>query len=284
MNNTKNLICFLIALGLSTAQLTFNKLQASESASVPGKVIPATESGKLYLPSKDAMADVSAAMETAREDNKPLLVVFGANWCHDSRALASRLHKEPLKTLIDENYETILVDVGYLENGKDVITSLGAPVYYATPTILIVNPKNGELINDHNRHQWAEAASIQMQDSVDYFQQFANTDQDTSASLKEPSTRLQELLLEIEAFEQLQADRLYAAYAVLSPMLRAYEGGNKEAFSESHWSEVRDFRYQVPKDVDSLQAEAVERVNSGETEINLQYPQYPPFSWETQAQ
>jgi hypothetical protein len=48
------------------------------------------------------MADLSAASETARESNKLVLVIMGANWCHDSRSLASRINKEPLKTAINE--------------------------------------------------------------------------------------------------------------------------------------------------------------------------------------
>jgi hypothetical protein len=284
MNITRNLICAFLTTIFITGLFTTSNLHASDGAAVDEINTSVTKPGELYLPSEDAMADVSKAIDTARDNNKLVLVVMGANWCHDSRALASRLYEGPLETLITENYETVFVDVGYLEKGKDVITSLGSPVYYATPTVLIVDPASGEVINARNRHQWANAASISMQASIDYFQQMANTDMDASAGLKAPSARLQELLLEIEAFEQLQADRLYAAYAVLGPMLRAYENGDKEAFSESHWNEVRDFRYQVPKDVDSLRMEASERVKAEDTEITLHYPQYPPFSWEHQVQ
>lgn len=280
MNTKNNLICAFLAVALGAGLITTCNLHASESAKADEALHSATKPGELYLPSADTMADVSKAIKTAQENSKLVLVVMGANWCHDSRALASRLYEPPLDTLISENYEIVFVDVGYLEKGKDVITSLGAPVYYATPTVLIVDPASGEVINAHNRHQWADAASIGMQASIDYFQQMANTGLNTSTGVKKPSARLQELLLEIAAFEQLQADRLYSAYAVLGPMLRAYKDGDKEAFSESHWNEVRVFRYQVPKDIDTLRTEAIERVNAGETEINLQYPQYPPFSWD----
>jgi len=284
MNRTRNLICTLLATALSTGLFTTDHLHASERAKENETSHSATNPGELYLPSEDAMADVSKAIETAQENNKLVLVVMGANWCHDSRALASRLYEPPLDTLITENYETVFVDVGYLEKGKDVITSLGSPVYYATPTVLIVDSASGEVINARNRHQWADAASISMQASINYFQQMANTDLTAPQDSKNASARLQQLLLEINAFEQLQAERLYAAYAVLGPMLRAYKDGDKEAFSESHWNEVRDFRYQVPKDIDSLRSEANERVKAGQTEITLQYPQYPPFSWENQVQ
>ena len=82
------------------------------------------------------------------------------------------------------------------------------------------------------------------------------------------------------AFEQIQADRLYQAYAVLAPMLQAYKQGDEDAFSQATWDEVRDYRYQIPVDVEALQVEARERVAAGETDIQLNYPVYPAFSWD----
>jgi hypothetical protein len=108
-------------------------------------------SGELYLPSDDAMADVSNALNAARESNKLVLVAMGANWCHDSRALASRLYQQPLNALIDEHYEIVFVDVGFLDKGKEVISSIGPPVYYATPTVLILDPVSGRGIDPASR-------------------------------------------------------------------------------------------------------------------------------------
>jgi hypothetical protein len=228
------------------------------------------------------MADLAAALDAARDSNRLLLVVMGANWCHDSRALASRLFQEPLTTVIEEHYEILFVDVGYLEKGKEVITSLGIPIYYATPTVLIVDPVSSGVVNSLNRHQWAEAATVSMEDSVDYFRQFASTDLTALQNEAETDAALQVLFQQIDAFEQIQADRLYQAYAILGPMLHAYKAGDKEAFSEDTWDEVRDYRYQVAADVETLRVEAQKRVAAGETDIQLNYPVYPAFSWDPQ--
>jgi len=209
------------------------------------------------------MADVRNALSAARDSDKLVLVVMGANWCHDSRALASRLYLEPLNTLIDEHYETVFVDVGFLDKGKDVISSIGPPVYYATPTVLIMDPVSGRLVNADNRHQWGDAYNISMEESLEYFQ-------------------LMVLLGEIDSFERLQADRIYDTYAVIGPLLKAYKAGEEPAHFEDYWNEVRDYRMQVPRDLDVLRAEALLRVSSGERDITLEYPEYPAFSWETE--
>jgi len=275
---------FFISLGLvlGTGMSTTCRVQASDNASANEAGNTSIPTGKRYHPSDDPLADLTVALDAARESDRLLLVVMGANWCHDSRALASRLFQEPLSTVIDEHFETLFVDVGYLENGKEVITSLGIPIYYATPTVLIVDPVSGTVVNAQNRHQWAEAATVSMEDSVDYFQQFASTDLTALQNGGETDESLQILLNQIDAFEQIQADRLYQAYAILGPMLHAYKEGDKEAFSEDTWNEVRDYRYQVSADVEALRVEAYERVAAGETDIQLSYPVYPAFSWDPQ--
>jgi len=239
------------------------------------------EPGELYLPSDDAMADVNNALNAARKSNKLALVVMGANWCHDSRALASRLYQEPLSALIEERYETVFVDVGYLDKGKDVISSIGPPVYYATPTILIVDPTSGRLVNAENRHQWGDAYNISMEESLEYFRLMAAADLNDLRSNEELSGELMELFAEIDSFERLQAVRIYGAYAVIGPLLKAYKAVEKPEHFEDYWNEVRDYRMQVPRDLDALRAEALLRVSSGESDFTLDYPEYPAFSWET---
>lgn len=277
MNRLKKMVFIPMALALLAAGSGISSLQASEAATHgPGDAAKPT--GELYLPSDNAMADVNMAMATARENDKLVLIIMGANWCHDSRALAARLFEAPLSDVIEDNYVVVFVDVGFFESGRDVITSLGSPVYYATPTVLIADANSGQVINADNRHQWANAASIGMQASVDYFQQIA--DKPAAAPVPEAPANLKILFSEIDAFEQTQADRLYAAHDVIGPMLRAYKSGDNGAFSETYWNAVRDFRYKVPKDVQALRTEAIERAAAGEPDIRLNYPQYPAFPWE----
>jgi hypothetical protein len=273
MNVSTRFIFIFSVFLLSTTMFNPGWVLASDKES-------ADKAGQNFQPSSDSMSAVTATLDIARGNNKLMLVVMGANWCHDSRALASRLNKEPLRSLVNEHYETIFVDVGYLDKGKDVITSLGSPVYYATPTILIVDPVSGRLVNEHNRHQWGNADKISMEDSVGYFQLMVNTDLEALREDIQLSNELQALLTEIDAFEQVQADRLYQAYAVLAPMLEAMDKGDRAGFSDKYWNKVRDFRMKVPNDIEALRAEAYTRAAAGENNIKLKYPKYPAFPWE----
>ena len=281
MNMIKPLIYASLALLLS-AGLPVTKVHASDDAATEKTEATPVEPGNLFIPSEDSMADLKAGFETAQKNNKLALVVMGANWCHDSRALAARLYKEPLSTVIKAHYEIIFIDVGYLEKGKDIITSLGIPVYYATPTVLIVDPASRQVLNADNRNQWGNAYNISMQDSVDYFTEFSEAGDGSLQSDDELNENLQKLFADIAAFEEGQAARLYEAYAVLTPMLEAYKAGDDKAFPEKIWNEVRDYRFKVSEDVVALRAEARERVADGETDIHMNYPEYKSFSWDKQ--
>ena len=118
--------------------------------------------GRLYQPSVDPLADVQEALSRADDGDRRVLVVLGANWCHDSRALASRLHRSPLAELIQENYELVFVDVGFYDKGREVLPQFGVAHFYATPTVLIIDPSNRALVNDEDRHIWSNAYNIDM--------------------------------------------------------------------------------------------------------------------------
>jgi thiol-disulfide isomerase/thioredoxin len=228
--------------------------------------------GKLFQPSADPLADVQQALDRADEGDRLALVVLGANWCHDSRALASRLHSPPLAQLIQQHYELVFVDVGFLDKGRDVVQQFGVPHFYATPTVLIIDPSSGALINDEDRHIWGNAYNIGMSSSVQYFEKWATND-----SVADPvpdSAQLRQLYVEIDQFEQQLAERVAAGYAVVGPMLKAYKAGNAPEDFDASWNELRDFRTAIPDAIRELRDEAQRRVSAGDKDIQLVYPEY----------
>ncbi len=235
------------------------------------------ETGRVFLPSDDALGDLKATLKRARSEHKLALVILGADWCHDSLALAKRLQVEPLKSLINERYATLFVDVSNLTKGRDVIQSLGVPIYYATPTVLIVDPISGRLINNGNRNMWGSAASISMDDSISYFQTMADIDPSTLPDEKNYSAEQTQLLSEIDEFERIQSERLAEAYIITGAML-------EKNFDQAVWREVGQYRNKVAMDVDALRVEVAQRIVAGETGIVLTYPGYPAWSWSTRAE
>ena len=235
--------------------------------------------GSLFRPSADPLADVQQAMSRAEDGDRLALVVLGANWCHDSRALASRLHSTPLADVIRQDYELVFVDVGFLDKGRDVVQKFGVPNYYATPTVLIVDPSNRQVINDEDRHIWGNAYSIDMPSSVGYFEKWATSE--PVADSAEDSPELRRLYAEIDRFERRLADRVAKGYTVVGPMLEAYKAGNAPDEFDASWDELRDFRMAIPGAMQELRDEARRRVSEGQVNIRLVFPEYPLLSWES---
>ncbi len=235
--------------------------------------------GALFQASADPLADVQRAIATAGLTQRRALVVLGANWCHDSRAMAARLQRSPLADVIRDHYELVLVDVGFYEQGGAVTREFGVPIYYATPTVLIIEPENGQLVDNEDRHMWGNAYRVSMSESVDYFEKWAT--KKPSADPAAGSSQLEQLYAEIDRFEQQLAERVAAGYAVVGPMLAAYKAGDAPRQFDARWDELSAFRNAVPGAIRELRDDAQRRVSAGEDDIQLDFPEYPPLSWES---
>ena len=73
---------------------------------------------RAYSATADAQSDVDAALARAAASDKRVLLVMGANWCHDSRALAGWLETPRFKSLVAAHYEVVFVDVGIPQTGE----------------------------------------------------------------------------------------------------------------------------------------------------------------------
>ena len=71
-------------------------------------------------------------------------------------------------------------------------------------------------------------------------------------------------------------------YAVVGPLLEAYDAGNAPEAFNARWNELRDFRMAIPDDIRKLRDEARRRVSLGEEDIQLMFPEYPLLSWESE--
>ncbi len=118
--------------------------------------------GAIYDPSIDAGAEVDAALTRASESEKRVLIVMGANWCHDSRALASYLAEADLASYLDANFETVFIDVGLPQTGDgfnlDIAERFGVSPQ-GTPNVLMLNSEGELLDTPENAISWRNSAS-----------------------------------------------------------------------------------------------------------------------------
>lgn len=97
------------------------------------------------------------------EPGRRVLAVFGANWCHDSRALAGWLTSKDFEPLLREHFEVMFIDVGRPQSGDgrnlDLAGRYGVNDIEGTPNLLVID-SDGTLVNTpESAKGWSNAAS-----------------------------------------------------------------------------------------------------------------------------
>ncbi|WP_321325558.1 thioredoxin family protein [uncultured Parasphingorhabdus sp.] len=120
----------------------------------------------------NASALIDAALARALSSEKRVIVVMGANWCHDSRGLAGWFAEPRFAAMLQDKYELVYVDVGYKDRNIDIARRFGIKSIEGTPTVLILSA-DGVLLNRKSAPKWRNAASRAEADIFAYFDQFS---------------------------------------------------------------------------------------------------------------
>lgn len=108
------------------------------------------EAVKIYNPAANARADIDAAVAKAKKANKHVFVQVGGNWCSWCIAFHNMVDNTPaLKKLMNDNYETVLVNYSQDNKNEAVLASLHYPQRFGFPVFLILDG-NGKVLHTQN--------------------------------------------------------------------------------------------------------------------------------------
>ncbi|MEL6487084.1 MAG: thioredoxin family protein [Pseudomonadota bacterium] len=142
-----------------------------------------------YDVSDDAEADVDAALALAGENGTRVMLVMGANWCHDSRALAGWLGTERFAGLIEREYELVFVNVGRPQSGDghnlEIARRFGLEDLPGTPNLLVLTA-DGELVNGDTATTWRDAASREKDAIYEELERLAEVEAPLSSRASQP--------------------------------------------------------------------------------------------------
>lgn len=129
-----------------------------------------------YDEAADASADLAAALTRAAVANKRVVVVMGANWCHDSRALAGWFATPRFAAMLAPRYELVYVDAGHPVDGDlhnaAIARRFGLAKLKGTPTVFVASPDGTRLNSKKDASSWRNAASRSEDDIFAYFASF----------------------------------------------------------------------------------------------------------------
>jgi len=122
-----------------------------------------------YDPTRDAKADVAAALAKARASHRLLLIDLGGNWCGDCRVLAATMALPELKAFVDAHYEVVTVDVGRFDKNLQIPAHYGIRYrLQGVPALLIVDPAHDRLLDGGHESALQDARHMDPQSLADW--------------------------------------------------------------------------------------------------------------------
>ena len=127
-----------------------------------------------YDESADAKAAVQQALSAAKARQVPVLVILGANWCEDCRALAAAMERGKSAELIGKEFEVVKVDVGNFDRNLDLAARSGNPIARGIPAAVIVSPA-GQVVYATKAGELADARRMSDAGVYDFFKRASRT-------------------------------------------------------------------------------------------------------------
>ena len=126
--------------------------QAMAAADV-AQPVAIVEQTKWFPEVPNAYAVIQNAVRDANQSGRFAVIVFGADWCHDSRALARALTSPEFVKRFGPSFAVTFIDVGKPQTGKghnlDVVSDLGVKDLKSTPAMFVISG-GGTLLNGTN--------------------------------------------------------------------------------------------------------------------------------------
>lgn len=145
-------------------------------------------------PYDNSVSDSVYAQELERaiaqlEPGRKVLAVFGANWCHDSRALAGWLTSSDFEPLLRDHFDVVFIDVGSPQTGKgrnlDLAARYGVGNITGTPNLLVIDSRGALVNTPESAKGWRNAASRSEESIYTLVQSYA----DATRPLDSPATK-----------------------------------------------------------------------------------------------
>lgn len=99
----------------------------------------------IYPEPAQARADLAAALKTAAQTHKRVLIDFGGNWCGDCQVLDIYFHNDENRQILEANFVLVHVNIGHMDENVDLAQKYGIPLEKGVPALAVLSEK-GKLL------------------------------------------------------------------------------------------------------------------------------------------
>lgn len=132
-----------------------------EQAKAP--VAAKAQAANFYPQDANGPAVLDAALADAKAQGKLAVIVFGADWCHDSRGLARVLLSDQFKARFGARFTVTFIDVGVPQTGHgrnlDLVKRQGVKNLKGTPAMFVISPGGKRINSKKDAVSWRNADS-----------------------------------------------------------------------------------------------------------------------------
>jgi thioredoxin 1 len=99
----------------------------------------------IYPDPAQARVDLAAALKTAAQSHRRILLDFGGNWCGDCQVLDIYFHNADNRPILDANYVLVHVNVGQYDANLDIAEKYDIPLKRGVPAVAVLS-ETGKLL------------------------------------------------------------------------------------------------------------------------------------------
>jgi len=134
-----------------------------------GLLGPVSAKSDLYPATADARKEINEALQTALNEKKRVLLIFGANWCYDCHVLDHALREGDAGKIVSEKFLLVHVDIGEGARNGELITKYKIPLEKGVPAVVVLDA-NGKLLYSSGDGEFEAARKMMKRDLVAFLE------------------------------------------------------------------------------------------------------------------
>jgi protein disulfide-isomerase len=121
----------------------------------------------------DAHVQLSQTQAQAKAEGKMVLLIFGANWCEDCRALNQALKAPETSKLMASRFKVLKINIGEWDKNLDLDAIYGHPTKTGIPAAVLLSPDQ-QIVYVTKAGELADARKMSEQGIYDFFLHLAS--------------------------------------------------------------------------------------------------------------
>ena len=115
---------------------------------------------EIYPDPAQAKADLAAALKTAAQTHKRILLDFGGDWCGDCKVLDIYFHDAANRPILESNFVLVRVNIGHKDMNLDLATRYQIPVDKGVPALAVLD-EHGKLLHSQKDREFISMRKMQ---------------------------------------------------------------------------------------------------------------------------